>query len=228
MMTRLGIRQINEALDRALGDLDEAGRDTFLRHAAEQDAAHAAERVRRRATLLIKSKPQVGKSILAARDELMLALYRRAAPGGSFVAWCDGSVRPAAERSRAGIGGILMDENTRVVARLSRAVEAQAAFEAEVAALAAVLQAAIDHGAERICVYTDCAALLRRWQLRCRDSRPAHALKAIREHGDFELRLIPRKHNQPAHALALAASRASPITDADKGCDASPEGREFQ
>jgi len=218
------IRQINEAIDRALVDPDGVGKDAILRHAATQGVAHAAERLRRRATLLIKRKPQERKSILAARDVLMLAVYRQAAPRGWFVAWCDGSVRPDTDRSRAGIGGILMDGEGKVVMKLSGSVEAVAAFETEVAGLAAVLNAAIDRGAERLCIYTDCVALVRHLHRRRRDPRLADVLKSMGKLPGVELRLIPRKHNQPAHALALAAaSPASPTTETGRD-DASPKG----
>jgi ribonuclease HI len=219
---RDAIRRIHAAVDRALGDPDGAGREAVLRHAAAQGVARAAERLRRRATLLVKRNPQAAHGILAARDALMLAIYRQAAPGGWFVAWCDGSVKPGTDRSRAGIGGIVMDREGKVVTTLSGPVAADTAFDTEIAALAAVLHAAIDHGAERLCVYTDCAALVRHSDRHRRDRRLADVRKSMGELPDVELRLIPRKHNQPAHALALA--RAVSPTRETGGDDAFAKG----
>lgn len=172
----------------------------------EQEAAALAERVRRRATLLARREKAHADAILAVREALILALYARAAPPGAFTAWSDGSSR----HGKAGIGGLLMDPQGLTVARLSEPRPGLDAFAAEIAALEAVMRAAAERGAGRLRVYTDCVALLLLWLEKRADPRLAEVRERARRFRRFELRALPRLHNQSANRLAREALGADP------------------
>lgn len=162
-------------------------------------ATALAERVRQRATALARRDRSAGPRLLAVRDALIEALYRDAAPKGWFNAWCDGSVRTDGS---AGIGALVLGADGRVVGRISRAVEQPSPFEAEIAALEAVLDLAVKHDFRRVRVHTDCRALVDLWRAHRADPRLAPVRSLAQRLERLELRVVPRLHNQPAHRLA--------------------------
>ncbi len=164
-------------------------------------APSLAERVRRRATRLSRGDRGHADVILATRDAVILALYAFAAADGAFTAWSDGSVAQAG----AGIGGLLMDPEGRIVDRLSHPGRWPDAFSAEVAALEAVMGAAVTRGAGRLRVYTDCLALLRLWLEKRGDPRLQQVRQLAGRFKGFDLQALPRLHNQPANRLARQA-----------------------
>jgi hypothetical protein len=109
-----------------------------------------------------------------------------------------------------------MDPNGRIVSEDSARTDGLDAFQAEIAAAFTLSRTAIDHRAERIRVHTDCKALVELW-IQHRDDLRLTQLRALaRRLQRFELRAIPRLHNQPANLLArqalqLCARRAHKI-----------------
>lgn len=197
-------RHVNEVIERALQQPTDAHFRAVARLRTTATAEDLAERVRRRGTLLARRDRRQGAQILRARDRLMLAIYAAATPGGWHTAWCDGSI--VAGTREAGIGGLLTDAAGRVVAELTRRVAESTPFEAEIAALVAILQVAHAQGAPRLRVYSDCGAVVRLWQ-RSRDDPRLAALAALaREFRRLEIRALPRLHNQPAHRLAKSGA----------------------
>lgn len=170
-----------------------------------QGTVALVERVRRRATLLSRRDRAHADSILTAREALILALYASTTPRGAFTAWSDGSSRKGADGLVAGIGGLLMDPDGRIVARLSRLRRGLDAFAAELAALEAVMRAAERRGAERLRAYTDCVALQQLWLQKRIDPRLDRIRDLARRFRRVDLRALPRAHNQPADRLAHAA-----------------------
>lgn len=158
-----------------------------------------AERMRQRATALARRNRSAGAQILAVRDALIEALYRDASPKGWFNAWCDGSARPDGPAS---IGALLLGPNSRVVARISRAADHISPFEAEIAALEAVLEVAVKRDFRHMRVHTDCRALVELWRAHRADPRLARVRSLAHRLERLELRAVPRLHNQPAHRLA--------------------------
>lgn len=168
-----------------------------LRHSV--GATALGERVRQRATALARRHRSAGARILATRDALIEALYRDASPKGWFIAWCDGSARPDGP---AGIGALVLGPDGRAVARIARAAECISPFEAEIAALEAVLDLAVKHDFRRVRVHTDCRALVDLWRAHRADPRLAPVRSLAQRLERLELRVVPRLHNQPAHRLA--------------------------
>ena len=162
-------------------------------------ATALAERVRQRATALARRNRSNGARILAVRDALIEALYRDASPKGWFNAWCDGSARPDAPAS---IGALVLGPDSGVVARISRAAGHISPFEAEIAALEAVLEVAVKRDFRHMRVHTDCRALVELWRAHRADPRLARVRSLVHRLGRLELRAVPRLHNQPAHRLA--------------------------
>jgi hypothetical protein len=101
-----------------------------------------------------------------------------------------------------------MDSDGAVIARTSRPADELGAFDAEIAALAAVIGIAIESQLQRLRVYTDNYGLAQLWREKRHDKR----LEKIRELGEKLERLsvfpIPRLHNQSANALAKQAVRS--------------------
>lgn len=194
-------RRINDLIDRALLQPTDAHLREAVRLRTTAGVANLAGRVRRWGALLARREREQRAEIQRARDHFILAIYADATPAGWYTAWCDGSVA-AERRAGAGIGGLVMDPEGRIVAQLARRVPDLAPFEAEIAALAETLRVARARGAQRLRVYTDCDALARAWQRR-RDGPRLQAVavpaKAFRR---LEVRTLPRLHNQPAHRLA--------------------------
>lgn len=196
-------RRLNRLIDRCLQAPAPARFDAVLRAVSALEAPAVAERVRRRATVLGRVERQHRRAILKARDELVLQLYRQAAPAGWYTAWCDGSVHGGL----ASIGGLALNPRGNRVGELSRAIGACDPFGTELAAACAVLRLALGRGARQVCAYTDCDALVALWLGRREDPR-LHELRGLaRECRRFELRRIPRQHNQPAHRLARCAGK---------------------
>ncbi len=161
--------------------------------------ATLAERVRQRATALARRNRSAGARILAVRDALIEALYRNASPKNWFNAWCDGSARPDAPAS---IGALVLGPDSGVVTRISRVADHISPFEAEIAALEAVLEVAVKRDFRRMRVHTDCRALVELWRAHRADPRLARVRSLAHRIERLELRAVPRLHNQPAHRLA--------------------------
>jgi ribonuclease HI len=149
-----------------------------------------------------------------------MALYADRAPAGGASAWCDGSSIKRDSTHHAGIGAILMDASGKVVAQLSLPAGDKTAFEAEVAALVAVMEMALEHNIEQLRIYTDSKALTQLWHEQRQDPRlaPIHPFAA--RFRRLHIRPIPRLHNQAANALARRASLKGSVHEADKGINA--------
>jgi ribonuclease HI len=193
-------RNLNRAIDQALLEPARDDAAKLRQLGGRPPPVELAERVRRRAARLGARSRQVAQR----GDALIAALYAAAAPPGWFSAWCDGScgrTRPG----HAGVGGLVMDPDGRIVARFARSQAALDPFSAEIAALAAALKAGLKAGAARMRVHTDCLAVARLWHERRSDPRldPVRALS--RGFRALAIRSIPRSHNRPAHRLAREA-----------------------
>jgi hypothetical protein len=198
-------RLLNAAVDRALIHGTEQTRRMVLANLPARDGAAQAERIRRRSIALAR-RGHRGKRLERARDALLIALHAHAAPGGWTCGWSDGSYVPG-ERPRAGVGGLLLDGSGHLIARLSRRSDARSAFDAELAALAALLSTATRRDVRRLRIHTDCPALARLWHARRSDPRLDAARALAAELERFELRAIPRLHNHTANRLARRATQ---------------------
>lgn len=198
-------RRFNTVIDKALITPSPQQQQRVLQLTDECPVAKLAERIRKRATLLGKRQHGESGQILSARDELILALYASLVPPGWACAWSDGSSVKINTHRHAGIGGIVMDSDGAIIARISRPAGELGAFDAEIAALAAVISIAIESRQQRLRVYTDNYGLAQLWREKRNDKR----LEKIRELGEKLERLsvfpVPRLHNQPANALARLA-----------------------
>lgn len=166
-----------------------------------------AERIRKRATLLSKRQRGDTRQLLAERDELIMALYASRVPRGWACAWCDGSSSKLASHYQAGIGGILWDSKSDVIAHFSRAIGEYRAYEAELAAVAATISTALAQQQRRLWVFTDNHGLAQLWREHRNDTRLAEIRRLVSELERFALQALPRQHNQAANALAKKASR---------------------
>ena len=128
-------------------------------------------------------------------------------PKGWFSAWCDGSSTTDADGRRAGIGLVLMDAQHEVIAALGEPAEALSALDAELAALEATVKTAVARGAGYLRVHTGCPALVHLWQDRRDDDSLSGVRQAARSLRRLQLRLVPRRFNQVANALARDAVR---------------------
>lgn len=200
-------RRLNRAIDTRLMAPDGAGPEGVLRVAGTREAARLAERVRRRATLLGKARRGHREAMLGARDHLILQLYAGAAPAGWHVAWSDGSVGRRGGDRRAGIGGLVLGPRDRaVLAEISAPAAPHDPLSVELAAMMAVLQAALDLGAQRLRLYTDCDALVALWLRHRGDPRLTELQGLAQRLRRFDLRSVPRQHNAVAHRLARRAT----------------------
>ncbi len=198
-------RELNALIDAALGAPARHPPRQLAAYLRAEEPAALAERVRRRATRIARHERSRAETILAARDALILALYAGGGPSGGFTAWCDGSSKPGPDGPTAGVGGLLMDPQGRIVGRLSRPRRRLDAFAAEIAALEAVMHAACARGAQELRVFTDCVALQRLWLEQRADARLARVRELARRFRRFALHALPRLHNQPANRLARRA-----------------------
>lgn len=205
-------QQLNVVIDQALVDWSPAQQQKVLQLERTRTVRQLAQRIHKRATLLAKRQRRDANRIREARDALILALYASMAPKAWAVAWCDGSSMVIDSRRCAGIGGIVMDGDREIVASISEAIGEKSAFAAELAALASVMRAAIDHDLRRLQVYTDNHGLAQLWREQRDDERLVDIRQLDRELERFFLKAIPRRYNQPANTLARhAARRARPV-----------------
>jgi ribonuclease HI len=205
MAERERARKLNRVIDEALLDPASHGVMTLYGLAGSSEPVPLAERVRRRAARLGARACNVARH----RDALMAAVYAAAAPRGWFNAWCDGS-SSRVPPGRSGVGGLVMDCEGKIVARVARFLPGPDPFTAEIAAAAAVLQAALDAGAKQLRVHTDCVALARLWNTRRGDTRLDTVRALARAFRALAIRPIPRAHNEPAHQLARAGLAEAP------------------
>lgn len=195
-------RYLNQWIDRLL----DGGMDATdpIAAALPADPMVFAERIRRRAARRVRLQPARAQAILDSRDRLILAVYACSLPKDAYSAWCDGSSLRADSN---GIGALLTDTRGEILAQIAHRVPAAAPFETEIAALERVLEVALEYGARHLRVHTDCPALAQLWQKHRDDRRLAAVRRLTRRLERFELKAVPRKHNQPAHRLAQAAAR---------------------
>jgi ribosomal protein L37AE/L43A len=205
---RAQARSLNAAIDRALLETAAEYSRRAVEWPVEQDTSATADRVRIRARRLAATDRMRRNRILKACDALVSSLYRRAAPAGWLCAWCDASVAADALSPVAGIGAIIQDESGQTIVKISRRIPHCDPFDAEVAALAATLEAAhaLAGATARIRVYTDCPALARLWLRNPRDPRLSAVSALARRLRRFEPCALPRRHNQAAHRLARNAA----------------------
>jgi ribonuclease HI len=195
-------RRVNDVIDRALEQPTDAHVLEAMHLREIGSTRRLAERVRRRGTVLARRERKHRAEIVRARDKLILAIYAGATPAGWHTAWCDGSGAEGAGPRAAGIGGLVMDPEGRIVAQVTRRVGGLAPFEAEIAALLSTLRVAREKGVQRLRVYTDCDALAQLWRRQRDDPRLQEVSAVAREFRRLAVRSLPRQHNQPAHRLA--------------------------
>lgn len=196
------VRRLNSAIEQALRAPDELAINHLRQVSRGGAPAPLAERVRRCATRLGRRERLQAEAILQARDQLILGIYAAAAPPGWYVGWSDGSSKSTAQGQVGSVGGLLLDSRGQVAGQLSRRVEALTAFDAEIAALEALVGLATEKDAQKLLVHTDCIALVRLWCCHRDDPRLLALRQQVRALRGFRLRGVPRSHNQSAHRLA--------------------------
>jgi ribonuclease HI len=201
--------RLNQAIDQFLLDPSSSRQDAVLRISSKWDAMQVAERVRRRATILGRVERGRRQSIIRARDRLVVMLYGHAARAGWHVAWSDASVYGDREGVRAGVGGLLLDAQGRMLAEISAPASTADALLAELMALTVVLRMALEQGVERLRVHTDCDALVAMWLQQRDDPRLGELRDLAGRLRGFDLHYVPRQHNQLAHRLARRAIAGS-------------------
>lgn len=194
--------EINRVVDHALVESSNRTLDAVAAVSSSQEAEKMAERVRRRASRLCRENPAIGQQILRARDRLIFLIYGKALPGGTFSAWCDASLKQVNDGVAAVISGLLFSPQGKLLSRSTQFIEERDAVKAEATAVAAVMQAALRSGAQRLRVHSDCVALVRLWLERRDDPRLDTIRKLAAQFHWFELCRVPRLHNQPADRLA--------------------------
>lgn len=199
-------RLINAMIDQALLVPSSQHHQQLVPFTQTIPVVSLADRVRKRATLLSKRQRENTRQLLATRDQLIMALYAAIVPQGWACAWCDGSSIKQDSHYQAGLGGIVLEPEGTVIARISRGIGDHHAFEAELAAVTAVIQAALDHQQRRLWVYTDNHGLAQLWHAHRDDNRLAEIRRLRAGLERFALQALPRRHNQPANALAKAAT----------------------
>jgi ribonuclease HI len=199
---------INATVDPALLAPSSDHRHALLRLRRRVGTTALAERIRQRATALVRRHRPQARAILDQRDRLIQRVYADAAPKGWHTAWGDGSVGDTAHGRRAAIGILLADPDGQTIETLARRIDPAASFDVELAALEATLQAALARHIERLRVHTDCRALAELWHTPRTDPRLAPLRALVQRLRRFELCVVPRLHNQPANRLARAALSA--------------------
>ena len=194
--------EINRVVDRALVEPSNRALQAVAAVSASQETVKMAERVRRRASRLCRENPAIGQQILRARDRLIFLIYGKALPGGACSAWCDASLKQSNDDVVAVISGLLFSPQGKLLSRISHFIEERDAVKAEATAVAAVMQAALRSGAERLRAHSDCVALVRLWLERRDDPRLETIRQLAAQFHWFELCRVPRLHNQPADRLA--------------------------
>jgi len=204
---RPGIRhaqteRIDQAVDAALQSADLEVLLALLALAAGEATIPLCDRVFRRATRLARQNRSETVAVIAARNRRVLEIYAHRAPKGWFSAWCDGSSTTDAGGQRAGIGLVLMNPQHEMIAALGESAGALSSLDAELAALLTTVRTAVARGAGYLRVHTDCPALVHRWQARRGDDAISEVRQAGRPLRRLQLRLVPRRFNQVANALA--------------------------
>lgn len=202
-------QQLNSILDQALLNPTSSHRHQIQQLIPTHNVEKLVERLRKRATILAKQQPYQRQLILEARDALILTLYAAAAPRGWACAWCDGSYTKIEAQQHAGIGAILMDDRGEIVARISQAIDATDSFSAELTAVVSIMNTALKHDQRQLQVYCDNYGLIQLWLEQRNDNRLAEIRRLAATLDHFLLYPIPRRHNQPAHKLAVAAVRGA-------------------
>jgi ribonuclease HI len=212
---RTGIRRaqtqrINQAADAALQGADVAALLALLELTADEAIIPLCDRVFLRATRLARQNRSKTAAVIAARNRRVLEIYAHRAPKGWFSAWCDGSSTTDAGEQRSGIGAVLMDPQHEMIAALGEPAGALSSRDAELAALVATVKTAVARGARYLRAHTDCPALVHLWQNRRGDNAMSDVRQAARLLRRLQLRLVPRRFNQLANALARDAARRPP------------------
>lgn len=188
------VHPVNQVIDRTLfAPTEEHIRELLMLNTAHNTFA-LADRIRRRVTLLRRQEVNRLQPLIERRDLLILRLYHHTVLKRWHCAWCDGSTT----RHRCGIGGLLMNPDGQIIRRFSRAVALRPPFETEIAAVAEIMQLSRECNVKRLLVYSDCVALVDLFHRQRTDPRleSIHALYS--GFIGFQLRAIPRQHNQPA------------------------------
>jgi ribonuclease HI len=198
-------QRLNRAVDEALRDEKAEPLLNLLEIAASETTVQLCDRIARRANRLVTNIGTQAATIIAARNRRVLEVYARRAPKSWFRAWCDGSSTAEAGRRRAGIGVVLMNPENDVIAALGEPAGALSPLDAELAAFVAAMKTAVARGARYLLLHTDCPALVHLWQDRRDDDRLAGLREAAKSLRRLQLRLVPRRFNQVANALARGA-----------------------
>lgn len=203
--SRQQAQQSNRLIDHALLEQMTLSNHTLQQLLHFQPVRQLAERVRKRASLLAKRHHLDSGQLLISRDGLIQQLYAATVPQGWACAWCDGSSLKLDSSYQAGIGGIVWDSAGKEISRPCEHIGTYQAFDAELAAVAAVIRSAIAHQQRQLWVFTDNHGLAQLWQEHREDSRLVEIRELTGKLDRFALQAIPRQHNQPANALAKAA-----------------------
>jgi len=201
--------ELNTLIDRLLLSPHYQLRQRLVELVNAANVTMLGERVRRRATLLTKRNREQQHHLLQVRNELILALYAALIPPGWSCGWSDGAIFYENAERHAGIGGLLMDHDGNVIECLSEESDSNDAFGAELAAVAAVIDIAIENQQSRLWLYCDNPGLVQLWHEHHDDPRLTSLRKSSARLEKFALRVVPRLHNQPAHTLARAAVKKS-------------------
>lgn len=201
----LRTRELNHIIDRVLDDPSEAHQHVILDLVTHYNVYNLAERVRRRSTLLLRSRRKNHQNLLALRDTLIMALYAENSPAGWANAFCDGSSVTVNYERHGGIGVIIYSQTGECIAQTSLPVGNKNAFEAEVEAVALAIHTATAHNLARIRIHTDNKALAYLWRGHRQDSRLAAIYRLAARIEKLQIRAIPRLHNQAANRLAKQA-----------------------
>jgi hypothetical protein len=142
---------------------------------------------------------------LSVRDKLIQVVYAAVVPAGWSCAWVDGSSIKTDAQRQAGIGGVLMDADGKVIEYINRAIGNKGAFDAEITALVAMLQLDTDHQYFKLWVYCDNQGLANLWHEQRDDHRLDERRTQVKLLQKFALRYISRAHNHITHVLAQKA-----------------------
>nr|WP_302848283.1 reverse transcriptase-like protein [Nitrosomonas sp. Nm34] len=90
-------------------------------------------------------------------------------------------------------------------------MDAKDSFNAELTAVVVIMKAALRYDQRQLRVYCDNYGLIQLWREQRNDSCLSEIRRLAASLGRFSLHPIPRQHNQPAHRLAVAATRSATI-----------------
>ena len=142
------------------------------------------------------------QQILRSRDRLIILVYGNTVPDRGFSAWCDASLKETENGRFAAISGLLLSPRGKLVSRVLQLIEESDAVMAEAIAVADVMRAALREKVDRLRVHSDCVALVQLWLKHRTDPRLDVIRRLAVQFQWFELRSVPRLHNQPADRLA--------------------------